>query len=1109
MHRRNRYIGLLFCAALVVALLPRQAATQTVPGERVPRPNLSANIERPLRYRPDGGDFVIDDGREFFNRSLYGRNTAFRVDGGDRPEFVLYLPGRGGNLRLGLKTAAASKWLHDAAKITTRYRPGELRYEIRDPLLGERGVLRVEVLALHRTDGLVLRAQLTDAGRGDAPVELIAAYGGINGERGARDGDIGTEAVPIGEWFQLQPQFCRDNQITVAGHGFEVRSPVAHVVGILPPDARVTISDAAAWNRLDALLAPAGGAPALPVALATFRLAPGQNTFLALQRVAGGKAAADELSTYQEVTAGRAAAVRAEQFIPAYTTPDLPRAFAATLAQFTALRNRVAVVTPDPYINAAAGALAVAADAVWDEPQGDIMHGAIAWRARLLGWRGAYVLDTLGWHARSKQHLQYWAGRQNVGAIPAVLPMAEEATHLARNPQALHSNGDLSNSHYDMNLIYIDALFRHLLWTGDRKLASELWPMIERHLAWERRLFRREFGPQRQPLYEAYAAIWASDDLEYHGGGVTHASAYNWWHNVMAARVAALIGRDPAPYEREAEAIRAAMNSWLWLPEQGMFAEFRDSLGLQRAHPAAALWSFYHVLDAPDLVTPRQAWQMTRYVDTQLPHLPVRGPGLEGGEQHLLASSHWLPYTWSTNNVVMGENMHAALGFWQAGRADEGLRLFRSALLASMYMGIAPGNVGTMNYLDVYRRESQRDFADGAGVMSRALVEGLFGIRPDALAGEVTIAPGWPAEWPRAELHTPDVDLVFSGDATVARYDLSWKLPGITRARIRLPAGGERVESLSINGHAFAATVSTDEIGRRWLDMDWPLQRRNSIILRWSGTRAPTSLAQTDAAAGVPAPAAAMPAVLQAPPVRGAFEPVDIAAQFNDRVTEIFRPDKYRSPRSAFVSLAMPSQGIGAWAGHVNAAASIDDAGLRRSASEHGGRFTLPNGVPFLTPGTGTAVNIVFTSQWDNYPRQAQLPLRGHARRVHLLMAGSTNHMQSQFDNGEIVVEYADGSSARLALRNPTNWWPIDQDYFTDDYQFRRDEPIPPRVNLQSGIVRTPGIEEFKGRGGAVPGGAATVLELPLDATKELRSLRVAALANEVVIGLMAVTLER
>ena len=89
------------------------------------------------------------------------------------------------------------------------------------------------------------------------------------------------------------------------------------------------------------------------------------------------------------------------------------------------------------------------------------------------------------------------------------------------------------------------------------------------------------------------------------------------------------------------------------------------------------------------------------------------------------------------------------------------------------------------------------------------------------------------------------------------------------------------------------------------------------------------------------------------------------------------------------------------------------------------------------------------------------------------------------------------------------NWWPIDQDYFIDDFAFRRDEPIPPRVDLKTGKVRVLDVATFKGRGGKVPGGAATVLDLPLDATKELKSLTVRALANEVVIGLMSVTLAR
>jgi len=238
-------------------------------------------------------------------------------------------------------------------------------------------------------------------------------------------------------------------------------------------------------------------------------------------------------------------------------------------------------------------------------------------------------------------------------------------------------------------------------------------------------------------------------------------------------------------------------------------------------------------------------------------------------------------------------------------------------------------------------------------------------------------------------------------------------------------------------------------------------------------------------------------------------ECVDIAAHFNERVVDIFKPGKYRSPRSPFVSLSLPSQGLGAWAGHVNASAEIDDSGLRRASAANSGRFLMPNSVPFATPGPGKAPNVVFVSQWDNYSREARIELVGHAARVYLLMVGSTNHMQSRLDNGEVVVEYADGSSTRLGLQNPTTWWPIEQDYFIDDYQFCYVGYLPPRIDLKTGQVRLLSIDEFKGRGGIVPGGAATVLELALEVTKPLSHLTTRALANDVVIGLMAATLER
>ena len=872
---RPIFVLLLFAAT---ALNLCAAAAELLGPPRV-TPNLVDNIDRPLRYHPDGPDFVIENGAEFFNRSLYGGHTAFRVEGGDRPEFVLYLPGRGGNLRFGLRSAAGTKWLHDAAHIVTRYRPGELLYEIRDPSLGgDEVTLKLAVLAYVETEGLIVRATLDSKSVNSAaaavttPIELVWAYGGVNGQRGRRDGDIGTEKIPISQWFQLQPEFCRSNSFELTPDGFTLRAKQATIVGIVPSGSQLAIGDAADWHDLAALLkgawkkdaegragpsgqprsmpeqpvenGPPGGRvrpdqreqSATPVVIGRATLVPGQPLLLSLQRIGAATTPTAELETYRAVSTDRAAkeSLPANVFrAPKYLAADLPHHFRETERYFRDLRDRVAVETPDPFLNAAVGALNIAADAVWDDPQQAIMHGAIAWRTRLLGWRGPYLLDALGWHDRARRHFTYWACRQNTGPIPDKIPPPDRSANLARNEAGLHSNGDLSNSHYDMNLVAIDALFRHLQWTGDLAFAEKMWPMIERHLAWERRLFRREFGPEKLPLYEAYAAIWASDDLQYSGGGAMHASAYNYYHNTQAARLARLLGHDATPYAREAELLARSMRELLWLPDRGWFAEYKDLLGLQRVHPSAALWTFYHTMDS-EVPTPEEALRMTRQVDTEIPHLPVRGPGVPDG-LYVLSTSNWMPYRWSINNVVLPEIVHTALGFWQAGRPDDAWRMTEGALLAAMFMGISPGNVGSMSYLDVYRRESQRDFADGSGVLSRALVEGLFGLKPDALAGELRVRPGFPSDWKHASLRHPDLSLRFERNGDTDHYVITQRFARPQALRFQVAARTERVASIAVNGDAADWHLEENAAGGPQLVITSPPGFRHEILIEWAG----------------------------------------------------------------------------------------------------------------------------------------------------------------------------------------------------------------------------------------------------------------------------------
>ena len=1129
-------------------------------------PALWHNQPRTLRYRPDGPDFVITNGQRRFTRALYGTNTAFRVEAGDLPEFALYLPGMGGNLKFGLLANGHSKWLIKADHLTARYRPGGMRYDITDPLLGA-GTLHLEVLALADAEGVVVKARFENVPANT--VRLFWAFGGVTGKKFNRDGDIGADPESS---FYLKPEYCAGNVFALQKNSFSLSydgaqpaadpyrdlgakaptataapkptTPAKSLVGVVPPSSQIRLADARQQETPQLLLASA--AADAPLAAGAVPAKAGEELYFAVQ------------------VPGEAAPL-------AYA--GLPAAFARAEAARQALASRVKVVTPDPYLNTLGGALSMAADAIWEAPS--YMHGAIAWRMRLNGWRGPYAADPLGWHDRAQLHFGAYAQSQLTS--PPTGPITPDtALHLARQLEKLgttvfsegyisrNPGGDFRPHHYDMNLVFIDELLRHFNWTGDLAFARRMWPVLQRHLAWE----KRNFDPDDDGLYDAYAAIWASDALQYSGGAVTHSSAYNHFANQKAAELGQLLGENVEPYRREAARIQQAMKARLWLAPQGWFAEYQDALGLKRLHPAAGLWTVYHALDSevPDAF---QAHQLLRYVDAELPHIPVRAAGLPDAGYYLLSTTNWQPYDWSLNNVVLAENLHTALANWQGARPEEAFLLWKSALLESMYLGASPGNFQQISFYDANRGELYRDFADPVGMAARSLVEGLFGIVPDALHGTLRIRPGLPRAWNEAALTVPDVAFAFRRQGPRDTYTVTPTFARPLRLQLQVAARAG-VQAVLLNGQAMAWRNLENAVGQPVIEINSAPAAKYVVEVQWQGEAPDSAATQAEYAVGAAmsvrfphatvrqvfdpqqvlrqvqttghaltaqvggepgartafvqltqgdltwwaplnirvAAAPKAPAVAPAP-ASATWETVDLTRYFNDRVTRIFQ-NRYLAPRPAVATLQLPTQGIGNWC-YPLTQANIDDSGLRRLAGAKN-EFQLPTGVPLRTAGPAGSLNIVFASQWDNYPAQATVPLSGRARRAVLLMAGSTNAMQSQMVNGEITVTYADGSTTTLPLRNPDNWWPIEQDYVNDGFAFRTGAPPPLRVHLKTGLItrefsQYTSIKGFSTR--AIDGGAATVLELPLNPKKKLQRLTLKALANDVVIGLMSVTLQR
>ena len=794
---------------------------------------------------------------------------------------------------------------------------------------------------------------------------------------------------------------------------------------------------------------------------------------------------------------------------------ELQQRFSDEESMRHSIMSRVEINTPDPLFNTLGSVLMAAADGLWDGKTWQ--HGCIGWRIPLAGWRGCYVGDAVGWTDRSYRHFQAYA-RSQVKDVPATLPhpRQDSAMSMARAEKRwgtqMYSNGYICRypdrndvmHHYDMNLNYIDGLLWHLSYDADERKLREFWPVLKSHLEWE----KRNFDPDGDHLYDAYCCIWASDALYYNGGAVTHSSAYNYRGNLLAARIAEIIGEDGKPYREEAEAILRAMNERLWMKDRGHWAEFQDLMGLKRLHKSAALWTIYTPIDC-GACTSEQAYLATKYVDRDIPHIPIVIDG-EESNGYTLSTTDWMPYAWSTNNVAHEEVANMALAYFQAGRTDEGFRLLKSDLTDEMLLGKSPGNFGQISFYDRERNEAYRDFGDNLGITSRAIVNGLFGITPDALNGQCVLKPAFPEEWHEASIRTPYLSFSYKREGNRDIYHIEQHFSQPLKIIVRTNAGcGAYMDTEGSAAETQTITVERNLLPKPPTYPEIPSSRNDVCsddYLRRMGLEDIT------------------------PNAAGRHEMIDLTASYNANLNDIFR-NRYESPRPPYTTLQIPVQGIGEWC-HPKTMAEIDDSGLRACAtplqgSDKLGVYDTGKGLSFLIPRQG--INIVFSSLWDNYPDEVSVPISTKSRSynaAYLMMAGTTNNMQSRIDNALVMAEYEDGSCDTLRLENPINWPTINEEFIFDGKAFWSAPVMPLRFRLDNGRVgrqinamellsvipsKHDGKEKKIGDNNryAIDKGAGVILKMPLDSARKIRAIRVKTLSNDIVVGLMAVTLEK
>jgi len=183
----------------------------------------------------------------------------------------------------------------------------------------------------------------------------------------------------------------------------------------------------------------------------------------------------------------------------------------------------------------------------------------------------------------------------------------------------------------------------------------------------------------------------------------------------------------------------------------------------------------------------------------------------------------------------------------------------------------------------------------------------------------------------------------------------------------------------------------------------------------------------------------------------------------------------YVSPRPATYSIMVCENGRSLWDWNANGYCVVKPRTDRLQGTN--GLFVSDVGVPFAVPEA--AANACFTSLWDNFPARVSIPVGARARKLYFLIVATTNPMQSRIENARLTVHLADGETRVLSLVNPDNL----DDWLCDRFAL-------------SGFVQFLGDKTH-----------ALIVDLDLERETEVASIDLECMSNEVLVGLLGVTL--
>lgn len=1098
-------------------------------------------------YSPTENGFAISGSSEIFNRTLYGshknddKSERFFTFAGDAPQFmgatsdwvkndVTYYdkcgilnsglaitPGMRSGFSYSNDIDMTSRWFHHSEDILAEFKNGWMEYELSQISSWFPDVrVKIEAYPLQPDDGYLVHYRITT----DQRVFFTAGFGGL----ADRDcsGRFEYKGVP--------------------NRRFTARDAKGNVVEIGKSRACVTQTDGRTMRVATSFPADfsLGSAKAMSE--------PYPSIFL------GNDPENDDDNVVKISAVIEPGKVLDGYIIAIYNSDE------ETLDKWLARKNPIGyikqqlyakyacidVATPEKTLDLTIAPTVMAIDASWHKDS--FHHGAFAYHTPFLGWRNWYAPTVLGWGDRVETTMAMWLGYISRGdvseervwyddtPIPKGKNKFDRRYHVLENPVGMlpsyfstkvESLGEPRYGPYNMQECALDMMLYYIEWSGNLEIAEKYYDDLCSMVEFERRIY----DPDDDGLYQNQLNTWISDGHNYNGAGCAQSTAYNYRANLVLSKIAKRIGRDGEVFAKRAEKIKKALNEKLWVANEGVIAECLDTIGNCLIHTAVELPSVYHVMDS-EMIDDFKAYRTLKFTEKHLKSIVT--PGSDG---RLCYSSDWRPKQYSQCGIFPAENAHLALVYFKLGLKDEAKKIL-DGIADCYFTGRNPGMAPHVQSARCTSDFGDQDFSDVSSTYLRLVVEGLFGIRINHLDDCVHIEPGFPNEWEHASLTLKDIALGYTRRGNQEIFNIH--CDRAEKKLIRVPMRSAEVETVLLDGKPISyeivaapnnsfIMVEVDKVGRFQLrvmhgsssvptviyqntvlagnkisfevkdadlagvfDVSETLEEitivGNKVYAKAKDIAGDHTLFLRAASGEYDAWLAADYDILKEetedkPLEDKPFVPVDISKFFNCNMTEVHE-QAYIQPRPKGYSMSLFQNGRYShnWAqcGRPRdknglRTLSIDDSHFRNS----GGTVHSPSGIPFATPAENE--NLACVSIYDVFPTDITIPLSGKGQEVAVLFIASTFCLHSYVENARITVTYADGTSTHTKLVYPLN---------IDDW-------------LTAALTSEAEIFYFNNFN------HATVQKIRIDPDKELASIKIEAVANEVILGVAGISISR